>query len=70
MFLGISHVLLEIYEIELRPASKKGNTAVILYACLDWLTSSHFHCEIWQQLSQQKITLVFDYDLNNKLLIN
>jgi hypothetical protein len=35
MFLGISHVLLEIYEIELRPASKKGNTAVILYACLD-----------------------------------
>jgi hypothetical protein len=46
MFLGITHVLLEIYEIELRPASEKGNAAVLLYACLDWLTSSHFHCEI------------------------
>jgi hypothetical protein len=35
MFLGITHVFLEIYEIELRPSSKKGNAAVLLYACLD-----------------------------------
>jgi hypothetical protein len=46
---------LEIYEIELRPASEEGNADY-----LDWLTSSHFHCEIWQQLLQQKITLVFE----------
>ncbi len=55
MFLGITHIFLEIYEIELRPASEEGNADY-----LDWLTSSHFHCEIWQQLLQQKITLVFE----------
>jgi hypothetical protein len=25
MFLGITHIFLEIYEIELRPASEEGN---------------------------------------------